>query len=523
MGNLALTSSQKGQNLALDLPASRRNLAEVASYLGPINSTSGEWAKTLVTDITSDSHSVNPGSLFVALPGIRTHGATFAQEAINSGAAAIVTDKRGDELISDRSIPIITVSKPEVDLGHLAHWFYDNPMTRMYAAGITGTNGKTTTSTLLYEIWQEAGVAAGLLGTISTRMPGVEIPAIRTTPSADSIARSAAQMVELHVKALAMEVSSHGLELHRINGARFSAVGFTNLSQDHLDFHGTMERYFQAKSRLFSFEFSNKAFINIDDPYGARLANSADIEAATLSLSDKRATWHIFDHDKTRTGYQFKARGPEGILIESEIGLRGRHNLENFLMALAFAYDSGVDPLLLSRISPLLRGAPGRLERVDLGQEFEAYVDYAHSPEAIEKVLATLRESVEGKVIAVVGCGGDRDKSKRPLMARACADGATISVFTSDNPRSEDPKTILDEMTASVKLDENRIVEVDRAKAIAQAVAFAQKGDCVVVLGKGHEQGQAYRDRVEPFDDRIELARAIETLSTASLRKSEKS
>ncbi len=513
MGNLALTSSATSQSLSFDFALSSRNLAEVASYLGPINPGSGEWAKILVTDVTSDSQSVNPGSLFVALPGITHHGATFARDAIKSGAVAIVTDKAGDAIVTDRSIPIITVSRPEVDLGHLAHWFYHNPMSKLYAAGITGTNGKTTTTTLLYEMWQEAGVTAGLIGTIATRMPGVEIPAIRTTPTADSIARSSAQMVELHVRSLAMEVSSHGLELHRINGARFAAVGFTNLSQDHLDFHGTMERYFQAKSRLFSHEFAEKAFINIDDSYGARLASSAEIFVETLSLSDKGATWHLLDHRKTRLGYQLQVRGPEGILIESEVTLRGRHNLENYLMALAFAFDSGIDPLVLARVSATLRGAPGRLERVDLGQEFEAFVDYAHSPEAVEKVLATLRESTEGKLIAVLGCGGDRDKSKRPLMARASVHGADISIFTSDNPRSEDPMAIIDEMTAGVKLGADKIVEIDRAGAIARAVAMAEKGDCVVVLGKGHEQGQAFKDRVEPFDDRIELAKAIESLA----------
>jgi len=523
MGNLAVTPSRGGHEFSLDLPLSRRNLAEVAAYLGPIYPASGEWAKVSVTDITSDSHSVTPGSLFVALPGIRRHGASYALDAIKAGAVAIVTDQAGDSMISDRSIPIITVSRPEVDLGHLAHWFYDNPMTKMYAAGITGTNGKTTTTTLLYEIWQEAGFAAGLLGTIATRMPGIEIPAIRTTPSADSIARSAAQMAELHVRALAMEVSSHGLALHRVNGARFAAVGFTNLSQDHLDFHGTMESYFQAKSKLFSHEFAERAFINIDDEYGARLAESAEIEVSTLSLSDRRATWHLIDYHRTRVGYQIQVRGPEGILVESEIGIRGRHNLENYLMALAFGYDSGVDSLLLERISPVLRGAPGRLERVDLGQDFEAFVDYAHSPEAVEKVIATLRESTESKLISVIGCGGDRDKSKRPLMAKASVEGADISIFTSDNPRSEDPETIINEMTSGLTLSAAVIVEIDRAEAIAKAVAMADKGDCVVVLGKGHEQGQAFKDRTEPFDDRIELAKAIESLASIRNRKSGKS
>lgn len=511
----------------LTFPLATRNLAEVATYLGPIAPGLSQWSGIEVTDITSDSSSVMPGSLFVALRGLSRHGAEFVDEALKLGAIAVLTDREGEKRITDRSMPIITVSRPEVDLGHLAHWFYGNPMDHMHSVGITGTNGKTTTTTLLYEIWQAAGFTSALMGTVATRMPGIEIEAARTTESADLIARRCAQMSALHVRSLAMEVSSHGLALNRINGAKFAAVGFTNLSQDHLDFHGDMESYFAAKARLFSHEFSSnfasKAFINIDDAYGARLERSCELELHSLSLKDKRATWFIQSFEATRLGYRLAIRGPQGILIETEIKLRGQHNLENFLMALALAHDSGVDPLLLAEISPTLQGAPGRLERIDLGQPFDAYVDYAHSPDAVAHVLSALRQSMQssleggkGKLIAVLGCGGDRDRGKRPLMGNALLGGADVAVFTSDNPRSEEPAAIIKEMIAGNQITTPNKVEEDRAEAIRYAVSIAQAGDTIVILGKGHEQGQKFADRLIPFDDRIELAKAIESYGKRS-------
>ena len=496
-----------------ELLQSRRSLIEVANFLGDTGVDRSLLSGIDVLDICSDSKSVSAGSLFVAMKGISRHGAEFAARAIENGAVAILTDREGESLLrtsGSRATPILVVSKPEVDLGHLAHWFHGQPMRSMHAVGITGTNGKSTTTTLLYQIWQGAGFTSALMGTIATLMPGLEIATERTTESADQIARRCAQMARLHVRSLAMEVSSHGLALHRLNGARFAAVGFTNLSQDHLDFHGDMESYFQAKAKLFTHEFSEKAFINIDDTYGARLAESIQIERFSLSTKDPRASWSVIDCEPILAGYRLRLRGPGGILIESEIPLLGAHNVENYLMAVALAVDSGVDPLVIQELSPRLSGAAGRMERIDLGQPFLAFVDYAHSPDAVERVLHALGENVSGRVIAVLGCGGDRDRTKRPLMGEALSNGSDVAIFTSDNPRSEDPAAILSEMTSGVRVEEPSRIEIDRREAIRYAISLAGEGDAVIILGKGHEKGQYFADRKEEFDDRIEVARAIE-------------
>lgn len=497
----------------VELVEAKRGLIEIARYLGDSGVDPSLLEGIEISDVTSDSQRVGPGALFVATQGMTRHGAEFARSAISAGATAILTDRAGEVLIRSGgsvAVPILVVSRPEVDLGHLAHWFYGDPMRSMHAVGVTGTNGKSTTTTLLYEIWRAAGFTSGLMGTLSIEMPGVSLPAGRTTESADEIARNCAQMSQLHVRSLAMEVSSHGLVLNRLNGAHFAAVGFTNLSQDHLDFHGDMESYFQAKSRLFHQEFSDRAFINIDDEHGARLSEMISLEVISLSTRNPRASWTVADLEKCGAGNRLRLRGPGGIMIESEIGLIGSHNVENYLMAVALAVDSGVDPLVIEEVSPRLVGASGRMERVDIGQTFLAFVDYAHSPDAVERVLKSLRENVKGRVIAVLGCGGDRDKSKRPLMGQALIDGSDIAIFTSDNPRSEDPEEILAEMTFGLHIKAPSCIESNRREAIRYATSLATAEDAVIILGKGHEKGQYFADHIEEFDDRIELARAIE-------------
>jgi UDP-N-acetylmuramoyl-L-alanyl-D-glutamate--2,6-diaminopimelate ligase len=504
---------------AIDLGA-KKNLAEVSAFLGSTHERLSDLAKIEISSVTSDSKQVTDGALFIALSGERHHGAEFFDQVQGSGAAAILTDQRGEELIASQHsensqdlIPVIVVSRPDIDLGHLAHWFYGNPMRSIYAAGITGTNGKTTTTTLLHQIWSEARVSSGLIGTIATRYAGMEFPAVRTTPSADEIARTIAEMSALHVRNLAMEVSSHGLALHRINGAKFAAAGFTNLSKDHLDFHHDMESYYQAKAELFTHEYSSIGFINIDNSYGERLARESEIQVLALSTKNKKADWHIVSAARIKQGYQLAIRGIGGVLIETELALLGRHNLENYLLALAIAFDSGVDPLLLAEITPMLKGAEGRLERINLGQEFSAYVDYAHTPDAVARILSSLREDFDGRIIGVLGCGGDRDKSKRADMGAALLQGCDIAIFTSDNPRSEDPDQILVEMTTGLAFaNPSRIIR-DRREAIRYALSQAGAGDLVIVLGKGHESGQIFADEILPFDDRIELARGIESLS----------
>jgi UDP-N-acetylmuramoyl-L-alanyl-D-glutamate--2,6-diaminopimelate ligase len=307
-----------------------------------------------------------------------------------------------------------------------------------------------------------------------------------------------------------MEVSSHSLELKRLIGSHFSIVGFTNLTQDHLDFHVDMESYFKAKSKLFTYEYSDLGFINIDDSYGLRLFESGSIPMISLSRLNPRATWHYTSINATSNGVDFTIRGKDGILIESRTPMHGGFNLDNLLLAIAIAYECGLDPLEMASILPSLHGAPGRLEAVSLGQGFKALVDYAHSPDAVINVLGAIREFTVGRVIGVLGCGGDRDATKRPLMGQALAAGCDISVFTSDNPRSEDPSAILAEMVGQLNFESPSRVIQDRAEAIAYAVSIAEPGDTVVVLGKGHESGQEINGVITEFDDRLHLAEEIE-------------
>ena len=310
-----------------------------------------------------------------------------------------------------------------------------------------------------------------------------------------------------------MEVSSHALEARRVSGTKFALVGFTNLTQDHLDFHGDMNSYFAAKAKLFTPEYSELGFVNIDDSYGKELFNAAPIPVISLSRENRTAQWHFERCELKARGYSVAIRGTGGILIEGDINLIGDHNLDNVLMAVAMASEFEVDPLVIGNSLAQLQGAAGRLESVDIGQKFMALVDYAHTPDAVTRTLSTLRRSVEGRIIAVLGCGGDRDKSKRPVMGRELLVGSDVAIFTSDNPRSEKPEQILKEMVSELTLGESASVIVDRREAIALAVATALPGDCVVLLGKGHEVGQEIAGKKYAFDDRIELARAIEELA----------
>jgi UDP-N-acetylmuramoyl-L-alanyl-D-glutamate--2,6-diaminopimelate ligase len=309
---------------------------------------------------------------------------------------------------------------------------------------------------------------------------------------------------------LVMEVSSHALSLQRVKGAHFSIAAFTNLSQDHLDFHHDMESYFATKAALFTSEYCDQAFINIDSKYGAKLAEMTTVPVTTVSRHQKSATWHFVEIAETATGAEFSIRGSGGILIESRTQLQGAYNFDNLLLALAIAHECGVDPIELAAVTPKLRGAPGRLESVTLGQDFKALVDYAHSPDAVANVLAAAREFTSGKIIAVLGCGGDRDASKRPLMGSALVHGSDVAIFTSDNPRSEEPSKIIQQMVGALTVTVPSCAIEDRASAIRYAASIAQSGDTVLILGKGHENGQDIKGAVTPFDDRIQLAQAIE-------------
>ena len=465
-------------------------------------------ATTVISGLTLNSSSVQEGDLFIALPGEKAHGADYAVDAIARGAVAVLTDADGAQKVS--GVPVIVSANPRRAAGVISAWFYSEPMRDLYSVGVTGTNGKTTVTTLLHQIMSAAGRESGLIGTVETRIGDEVMPSKRTTPESIELQALSAVMRERHMRNLVMEVSSHAIALERIRGSHFAVVAFTNLSQDHLDFHKTMDDYFAAKSKLFTFEYADLAVINIDDAYGVKLASATELPVMSVSRHDHNATWHYVSITRDYVGAHVAIRGSAGILIEGKVHLHGGYNFDNLLMAVAIATESGIDPIDIAAILPQLTGAAGRLESVRLGQNFTALVDYAHSPDAVARVLETAHEITDGRVIAVLGCGGDRDSSKRPLMGKALHDGADIAIFTSDNPRSEKAEAILVQMTLGLDVHEPSAIIEDRAEAIRAAVDQAQAGDVVLVLGKGHEKGQEIAGVNHPFDDRVELAKAIE-------------
>ena len=491
------------------LTQSQRSLASFASTVGATSALSAsELEKIGVTGVTSSSADVEPGDLFCAFAGEKVHGASFAQDAIKSGAVAVLTDAEGAKMI--KGSPVLVVANARKSAAILTSWFYGEPMRDLFSIGITGTNGKTTVSTLCHQIFQSAGQETGLIGTVETRIGNEVLSSTRTTPEAAELQALVATMRERHCRNLVMEVSSHAIALERIRGSYFAAVGFTNLSQDHLDFHGNMENYFAAKSKLFTYEYADQAFINVDDSYGQLLAEKTELPVQSISRFNENATWHYTRIEEGIAYSDISIRGVGGILIDSRTTLRGGFNFDNLLMAVAICVESGIDPMDIQTLIPHLVGAVGRLEPVNLGQNFTALVDYAHSPDAVSRVLAAVREMTDKRVIGVLGCGGDRDASKRNAMGQELSLRSDIAIFTSDNPRSENPQTILEQMTSGLKISEPSAIVQDRTKAIELAVNLAQPGDVVIVLGKGHERGQEIAGVVHPFDDRLVLAHAIE-------------
>lgn len=487
----------------------QRSLSSIASIVSAKSGLSeSELEEIAVTGVSSSSMDVEPGDIFCAFAGAKVHGATFAKDAIKSGAVAILTDAEGTELL--QGLPVLVVSQPRKSAAILTSWFYGEPMRDLFSIGITGTNGKTTVSTLCHQIFQSAGQETGLIGTVETRIGNEILASTRTTPEAAELQALVATMRERHCRNLVMEVSSHAIELERIRGSYFAAVGFTNLSQDHLDFHGTMENYFAAKSKLFTYEYADQAFINIDDAHGQILAEKTELPVQSISRFNESATWHYTRIEEGIAYSDVSIRGVGGILIDSRTTLRGGYNFDNLLMAVAICVESGIDPMDIQTLIPHLVGAVGRLEPVNLGQNFTALVDYAHSPDAVARVLAAAREMTDKRVIGVLGCGGDRDNSKRSAMGQELSLRSDVAIFTSDNPRSENPQAILEQMTHGLKISEPSAIVLDRTEAIKLAVNLAQPGDVVIVLGKGHERGQEIAGVVHPFDDRMVLAHAIE-------------
>lgn len=486
---------------------SGRSLREVSELVSATSSFS-DLEKIKVTGVSIDSRQIEAGDIFIAIAGEKTHGATHAGSAKLNGAVAVLTDEVGAALVTD--LPVLIVADPRAVAGVIAAWLHSEPMRDLFSVAVTGTNGKTTVTTLLYQIAMAAGRQSGLIGTIETRIGDEVISSERTTPEAPEIQSLAAVMRERHMRNLFMEVSSHAVSLNRIGGSTFNIAAFTNLSQDHLDFHPDMAAYFAAKAALFSHKYAEIAYINIDNEWSEKLLALQELPVVKISRYAPSADWYFERIESGVRSTQIAIRGTGGILIETKTKLAGDFNLDNLLMAIAISVASGIDPIDIAAITPNLAGAEGRLEQVDLGQPYRALVDYAHSPDSVMRVLDTLRKSTDGKVIAVLGCGGDRDKSKRALMGAALLAGSDVAIFTSDNPRSEDPSAIMKDMLAGLNLTSTSVIELDRKRAIEIAVANAQAGDVLVLLGKGHEPGQEINGVKHDFDDRLVLAAAIE-------------
>ncbi len=467
-----------------------------------------------VTGCTLDSRRVRPGDLYVALPGARAHGADFVEEAAAAGAAAILTDPAGAARAEAAGLSVMVADDPRALLGAVAAWVYGCPSEGITVVGVTGTNGKTTTTFMLEAGFKAAGLTTGLLGTVLTRVADQVVPSVRTTPEAPDLQGLLAVMRERRVTAVAMEVSSHALALGRVDGLLFDLAVFTNLTQDHLDFHVDMADYEAAKAQLFTPARSRRALVNVDDAAGRRLAATPLVPTSTYGGS---GDWQARDVALHADGSTFRLVGP-GVDVPASVRLPGDFNVANAIAALAGLITAGVDPDVAVRGVASLSGVPGRMERVEAGQEFVALVDYAHTPDAVRRLLSAVRATTPGRVIVVLGCGGDRDRSKRPLMAKAAAEGADVAVLTSDNPRSEDPHAILAAMAEGAP---DAVVEPDRRAAIAHAVALARPGDAVVVAGKGHETGQEIAGVVHPFDDRVVLHTQLQEVAGGRSERSD--
>ena len=455
----------------------------------------GDGPDVVVTGLTFDNRLVAPGTLFFAVPGFTRDGHDFAPDAVARGAVALVVQRP-----LGLGVPEVVVPDVREAMSVAAARFYGDPTATLRVAGITGTNGKTTTAFLTRALLEGAGLRCGLLGTVKSVVGGEDRPVVRTTPEAFDLQRTFREMLDAGDVACAMEISSHALELKRATGMHVAAAVFTNLTQDHLDFHPTMEDYFQAKRRLFASPLTATRIVNADSDYGRRLIEEFD--CVTFAIA-RDADYRAVDVRTDATGCDFVVSSPDGE-FPARVPLPGRFNVLNALGAWAAARALGAPA---DGLAASLRGAataPGRFQPVDAGQPFGVVVDYAHKPDALEQVLLAAREMAAGRLIVVVGAGGDRDRGKRPLMGEIAARLADVALITSDNPRSEKPSAIIDEIVAGIPSSPHAEVsrDVDRRASIFRAISLARPGDVVVIAGKGHEQGQEFENgRKEPFDD----------------------
>lgn len=454
-----------------------------------------------VTGVAYRSTSVQPGNAFFCISGFSHDGHDYAADAVARGAACLVVE---------RELPLDVAQFVVADTRHAlavsAARFFGEPSSDIRVVGITGTNGKTTTTYLLDRIMEQAGMTTGLIGTVETRVAGTRLPSARTTPESSDLQALFADMRDQGVTGCAMEVSSHAIDLHRVDATRFAAAAFTNLTQDHLDFHHTLEEYASVKKRLFTDFDVEASVLNVDDPFGAGLA--AELPGAWTVGRHHEAQVRAESVELHERGARFDLVSPKGI-AEVTLPLAGAYNVSNALVAAGCAFAIGLD--LATVVEGLVSApqVPGRLERIECGQPFSVVVDYAHTPDSLEKAIAAVREVTRGRVIVVFGCGGDRDPDKRPMMGRAAAASADHVIITSDNPRSEDPVGIILQVEDGVRGGHATYeTEVDRRHAIGTAIGSATAGDTVLIAGKGHEDYQIFADHTVDFDDRV-VAREV--------------
>lgn len=488
-----------------------RPVAQLAAGAGSVVLSVIGDGGTPVTGVAYDSRIVERGDLFFCVPGTKTDGHAFGAEAVRKGAAALVV-----EIPLRVGVPEVVVTDARLAMARMSAAFFGNPADDLTLLGVTGTNGKTTTAFLLESVLAADGCTTGLIGTIETRVAGTPRPGVRTTPESLDLHRLLWEMKEADVDAVAMEVTSHALALQRVEGLRFAAAAFTNLSQDHLDFHSDMDDYFCAKRSLFVPERIGAGAVNVDDPRGVELMATAAVPCLGYGLSldaDVRAK----EIRSGPWGQELMVTSPHGDLNVST-SLVGAFNVANCLAAACTALQAGVAPSSIEAGIAGLKAVPGRFEAIDAGQPFAVVVDYAHTPQALENVLREARRMAHaqrGRVLCAFGCGGDRDRDKRPLMGMAAGRLADVVIVTSDNPRSEDPRAIIEEVVegvAEVRPGGPDDVIVDRRDAIDSALGLARPGDVVLIAGKGHETGQQFADRTIDFDDREVARGGLETL-----------
>jgi UDP-N-acetylmuramoyl-L-alanyl-D-glutamate--2,6-diaminopimelate ligase len=464
----------------------------------------GDGPAVEIGGLAYDNRAVAPGTLFFCVPGFTRDGHDFAADAVERGAAALVVDRP-----LGLGVPEVQVADVRSAMAVAAARFHGDPTARLPVIGVTGTNGKTTTAFLVRSLLEAAGRRCGLLGTVTSVVAGEERPTVRTTPEAIDLQRTFREMLDGGDTACAMEISSHALELRRADGIHVAVAIFTNLTQDHLDFHPTMEEYFAAKRRLFASPLTDVRVANVDDPYGRRLAEEFP---GTVTIGED---YRAVSVRSGFTGSDCTFVTPDGD-FDVHVPLPGAFNVTNALGAWAAARAVGVQPDVLARALPDAARVPGRFEPVAEGQPFAVLVDYAHTPDSLGNVLRAARELADGRVIAVFGAGGDRDRGKRPLMGEIGARLADICLVTSDNPRSEDPEAIVAEILAGTGGAANVEHDVDRRASIHRAIALAEPGDVVVIAGKGHEQGQEFEGgRKEPFDDVTVAREALRSVTRA--------